>query len=197
MVDYATLAEVRAYGSFKSEDLGNDDLLEDLITRISRLMDKLTGRTFAPDADATFYLSIDAVEGRDLFLGELDYPLLSISSLKNGDGTTIASTEYLLLPRGAPRFHTIRLKEMSDVDWEDSANGDGFIEITGKWGWSTTVPEEIRLATIEAVAFIFKQRKTIEESERAQVSGDGVLLMPAMLPKRSWTLLEHYKKKAV
>ncbi len=201
MVDYAALEEVRAYAVFKTQDEANDTLLEDLITQVSRLIDKLTGRTFAPDADTTYYVPFCKVEGRDLFLGEMDYPLLSVTTLKNGDGTTIASTEYLLLPRAhantAPRFNTIRLKETSDVDWEDDDDGDGFIEITGKWGWSLTVPEDVKLATIEAVAYVFKNRKTIENSERAQASGDGLLLMPSMLPKRTIAVIEAYKKKAV
>lgn len=195
MTDYATLQEVRDYAIFTTTDADNDYLLGDLITRVSRLIDKLTGRTFAPDADTICYLPFEKIEGRDLFLGELDHPLLSVTTLKNGDGTTIASSEYLKLPRGASRFHTIRLKEVSDVDWEDDDDGDGFIEITGKWGYSLTVPEDVRLTTIEAVAYIFKQRSTIEESEKAQVSGDGLVLMPAMLPKRSLTVIDAYRKK--
>jgi hypothetical protein len=201
MVDYAALEEVRAYAEFKTVDEANDTLIESLITQVSRLIDKLTGRTFAPSADATYYLPFCEVDGRDLYLGTLDHPLLSVTTLKNGDGTTIASTEYLLLPRAhantAPRFNTIRLKEVSDVDWEDNDDGDGYIEITGRWGWSLTVPEDVKMATIEAVAFVFKNRKTIENSERAQASGDGLLLMPSMLPKRTLVLIEQYKKKAV
>lgn len=197
MVDYATLAEVRSYGGFKTVDASNDALINTLITSVSRLIDKLTGRTFAPGDDTSCFIPFENVEGRDVFLGELDHPLLSVTTLKNGDGTTIASSEYLKLPRGASRFHTIRLKEASSVDWEDDDAGDGFIEIIGKWGWSTTVPEDVNLATIQSVAYIFKQKDTIENFERAQASGDGFILMPSMLPKLAFAVIEHYKKKAV
>jgi hypothetical protein len=197
MVDYAELEEVKAYAVFKTVDEANDPLLESLITQVSRLIDTLTGRTFAPSGDSTYYLPYCNVEGRDIFLGELDHPLLSVTTLTNGDGTVIASSEYLLLPRGAQRFQTIRLKEASSVDWEDADAGDGYISIAGKWGWSLTVPEDVKMATIEATAFVFKNRRTIENSEKAQVSGDGLVLLPSMLPKRSLAVIEHYKKKAV
>lgn len=197
MTDYASLAEVRQYGVFKSSETVDNEMLEDLITRVSAMIDSLTGRTFAPSTDTTCYLPFSAVDGRDLFLGELNHSLLSVTTLKNGDGTTIAGTEYLLLPRGAARFHTIRLKEVSSVDWEDDDDGDGFIEITGKWGYSTTVPEDIKLATIEAVVYVYRQRVSIETAERAQVGGDGIILMPSMLPKRTLTVIQQYKKKAV
>lgn len=197
MVDYASLEEVRQYGNFKTVDEANDPLLEDLLTQVSRLIDTLTGRTFAPSADTTEYIPFEYVDGRDLFFGDKNHTLLSVTTLLNGDGTSIANTEYLLLPRGAARFHTIRLKEMSDVDWEEDADGDSFITITGKWGYSTTVPDDIKLATIQAVLYVFKQRKTIETSERAQVGGDGLVLMPSMLPKITLEVIKQYKKKAV
>lgn len=197
MTDYASLEDVRQYGNFKTIDEANDPLLDSLIPQVSRLIDKLTGRSFAPSADMTQYVPFSEVEGRDLFLGCLNDPLLSITTLTNGDGTTIANTEYLLLPRGAERYHTIRLKEASDVDWEEDSDGDSFIAITGKWGYSTAVPDDINLATIQAVLFVFKQRKTIETSERAQVGGDGIVLMPSMLPKITLEVIKQYKKKAV
>lgn len=197
MVDYATKEDVRQYGKFNDGDVKHDELIESLITKVSRLIDTLTGRTFAPSADTIEYLDFCKVEGRDLFLGELNNPLLSVTTLKNGDGTTIASTEYLLIPRGSSRFHTIRLKEVSSVDWEESSNGDSFIEITGKWGYSTTVPEDIKLATIEATNYIFQQRQAVESAERAQVGADGIVLLPSMLPKRTLVVIESYKKKAV
>ena len=193
MADYATLAEVRTFGVWNSQDLGDDSVLEDLISRVSALIDTLTGRTFAPSVDETKYFPFCDIDGRDLWLGNLNNPLLSVTSLTNGDGTTIASSEYLLLPRGAQRFHTIRLKEMSEIDWTEDADGDSFVSVTGKFGWTLAIPDDVKQGTIESVVYIAKQRRTIESSERPQVSADGLLMLPSMLPKRMLAIIEHYK----
>lgn len=196
MVDYATLAEIRSYGRFDRADSGNDTLLEDLVTRVSRMIDKQTGYTFAPDADSTEYFQHDwhpaLGGGRDLFLGMKQNPLLSVSSITNGDGTSISTDDVFLLPRGADRFHTVRLKEASAADWETDT--DEWIAITGRWGYSLTVPDDIKQAAIEAVLHIFHNR-TDPQTERAQVSADGFVMTPADLPSRTRSIIQRYQKK--
>lgn len=195
MTEYAILEEVRAYAKIQEDDSAGLDVLQDLLGQVSRLIDTLTGRILVPAEDTEVFVDFCNIEGRDLWIGERNNPLLSITSLLNGNGTSIASSEYLLLPRGASRSHTIRLKEMSNVDWEEDPNGDSFIKITGKWGWSLTVPDDLRLETIEAIVYIYKQRDVIENSERAQVSPDGFVVLPAMLPKRTQLWIDKHKVK--
>ena len=195
MVDYATLAQVRQYANYRVDDTDDDTEIGDLITRVSRRFDTITGRTFAPDADSTKYFRYeDHVKGYDLWLGDEDDQLLSVTTLTNADGNTIASSEYFLLPRNGSRYHTVRLKEASTYSWEDDT--DGYISIAGRWGWSSTVPDDLRLACIEAVVYILKGRKNIADYERPRISQDGTMLLPKSLPQRVWDTLTYYKKRS-
>lgn len=194
MVDYATLGMVRGYHSYESSDTDDDVEITKLITRVSAFIDRYTGRTFAPASDTTEHFEFEAVDGYDLFVGDKDNFLLSITTLLNGDGTSIASSEYFLLPRGASQYHTIRLKQASTISWQDAT--DGYIAVTGKWGWSTAIPADLEQACIESVLYILKGRKNISDYERPQVTNGGAMLLPKSLPKRALTILDWYRKKA-
>lgn len=198
MVDYCTRGEVRAYGQFKAADTANDSLLDDLITRVSRAIDALTGRTFAPASDTSEYFTIDdtlADEGRprDLFLG--GKTLLSLTSITNADGTSIATGDVLLRPQGSERKHLVRIKSTSTSSWV--RDPDGEIAITGKWGYSAGVPDEVRQAAVEWVNFTFHQRGTPANPLQGSrvISPDGAVIKPEAAPGRVHTLLAHLKRK--
>lgn len=211
MVNYATLTEVRAYNDYDDADTGEDAQIVALLPQVSRMIDRETGRTFAPDSDTTEYFTYEddvlwfedfkftrrghpRGAGRDLYVAHKDNFLLSVTSITNADGNSVASSEYFLLPHSAEQKHTIRLKEASTVAWEDDT--DGYIEVTGKWGWSASVPEDIKLATIEAILYILKGKRSQSDYDRPQVSPSGVMLLPKALPQRVLNMIAHYKKKA-
>lgn len=198
--DYATLDEVREFGVFAAADTANDTMLTNLITRTSALIDTKCGREIVPSADATHYFSPEdiAVDNLDggIKIGDLmlDETLVSITSLTNGDGTAIAGTEYFLLPRSYERKSYIRMKEASTVSWDFDT--DGYIAVVGKWGYTLTIPEDVRQACIEMVLYCFHRRgDNIMVTDRPQQSMDGTRFLPA-----AWTLYgkevyEFYRKR--
>ena len=199
MVDYATRDEVRAYNQFRDTDTNNDSLLDDLITDVSRIIDNWTGRVFAPDTDSIKYFDIlkqkyyDPKCPRDLSLH--NEQLLSVTSITNADGSSIATSDVIELPRDTERKHTLRIKSTSTASWV--SDPDGEIAIDGRWGYSATVPEDVKRACIEAVCFIFQQRGTQSDTLRTStiISPDGAIIRPEALPPRFFQLLKHFKRK--
>jgi len=68
----------------------DDETLNDIITRASRLFDKLTRRTYYARTETRYYGVPDT---REL---ALDDDLLTITTLTNGDGVVLTATEYYL-----------------------------------------------------------------------------------------------------
>lgn len=193
MVDYCTVEDVRAEGRFKATETAYDDLLNDLITRVSAMIDKETGRLFGVSSDTTKYFDLDNVNGRDLELFDVKDQLLSVTSVTNGDGTSISTGNLILLPRNGERYHTVRLTSASGVSW--STGTDEYIEIAGKWGYSLTIPEAIREAAIEGVIHIFNQAKSLGGDRDVQISSDGMVIRPSAMPANVQRIMKLYRKR--
>lgn len=198
--DYCTLTEVREFGKFADDDTQNDDLLENLIVRVSALINIKTGRAFAPDADATHYFTQDDIADCDydggIKIGDLmlDDTLLSVTTLTNGNGATIAGTEYFLMPRSYERKSYIRIKEASVVAWEFDT--DGAIAVAGRWGYSATVPQDVKHAAIEMTLYCFHRRgDNMMVTDRPQQSMDGTRFLPAAWTQFGKEVYEHYRRK--
>lgn len=84
----------------------------------------------------------------------LDDDLVSVSTLTNGDGTIIPSSNYFLMPRNRPPYQYIRLK--STTAWV--INIDLEIQVTGAFGYSLTADAGIQNAMKELVAYYYRLR---------------------------------------
>ena len=128
---YATLAQFKDYwksrGGTNATDTADDVVIDNLLETASRFLDSKTGRYFYPRIESLVY---DAPDGRTI---NLNADLQSIISFTNGDGTTISSTEYNLLPRNYTPKYALQLKQNSTIIWEPDSNGDyeGVISLTG------------------------------------------------------------------
>ncbi len=198
--DYCTLDDVRAFGKFKAETTQYDDLLDDLIDRVSALISNKCGRVFAPDADETHYFTQDDIADCDyesgIKIGDLmlDDTLLSVTTLTNGDGTSIAGTEYFLMPRSYARKSYIRIKEASEVGWEFDT--DGYIAVAGKWGYSATVPEDVKQAAIEMVLYCYHRAgDSLMQTDRPQQSMDGTRFLPIAWTMFGKEVYEYYRRR--
>lgn len=196
MVDYATLEDIRQYGDYGVDDTGDDSQIITLIPIASLMLERWTGRRWGVSSDETHYFGIADVCGRDLNLYQKKHPLLSITTLTNGDtaATTIASSEYFLLPRGLTRYHTIRLKDASTVSW--TFDTDGYVSVAGKWGWSTSTPVDINQACIQLVLYMLRRNDSIgTDADKMAVSDEGALLLPPTLPKELRNTIQWYRNK--
>jgi hypothetical protein len=141
---YATLTEylrwITARGGSASVDVVDDYSIEAILKGSSRYIDRQSGRSFMPYVE-TRYFDTPTSESSDTRLLKMDADLLEVFSITNGDGTTVASTEYILLDAGQLRNNTpywyIRLKNTSTILWTlDTAGGyHGSIAVSGLWGY--------------------------------------------------------------
>lgn len=84
----------------------------------------------------------------------VDEDLLSVSSLKNGDGTVLGSSLYWLEPRNEVPHFGIRLKSDNVWTWDI----DSWVEVTGQWGYSADPPPEIQNICLRLAEWHFRSR---------------------------------------
>lgn len=128
---YTTIATVKAFLDITSTNSTDDGVINDLITQTSRYIDDKTGRRFYPSVETR---SFNTPDGRELWL---DDDLLSVTTLTNGDGDTIPSTEYILQPANYYPKYAVRLKQASTYYYEtdDDGNTEQVIDVLGWWGF--------------------------------------------------------------
>lgn len=133
---YATLSEYLNYvtdrgGNSPVPNATDDNVVEQLLEQASRYLETRTMRWFYPRVETHYF---DIPDGRELFV---DDDLLSVISITNGDGTTIAGTEYNLIPKNSTPHIAVKLKELTSYGWQYSTT-DGselVIGVNGYWGF--------------------------------------------------------------
>jgi hypothetical protein len=188
-MSYATTTELKSYLDVAGS--ADDALLTRLLERASVAIDSYTHRSFAA-ALATSYYSSDRVDG-DLLT--LDGDLFSVTTLKNGEGNTIASTDYWLLPRNiGPPYQAIKLKAEADYSW--TFDTDGEIEVYGLWGYSSDPPDDIVHACLRLAGYYYRQ-KDAQTFDVTALPDQGIITIPKGLPADVKQLLDPYKRLGV
>ena len=185
-VNYAELVNYR--GNLTD---GDKSLIEELIDRVTAFIERYTDRKFKADSDTTRYFDADKhVDGSQL---TFDEDIASITSITNGDSTTVASSNYVTLPRNETPYYGVKLLRSSGVVWTWTNDPEDAIQVMGKWGWSTTPPNDIKHATIRLVAYLYDQKDNAGELDRP-IRFDGGMLLPAQLPKDLLLMLAPYRR---
>lgn len=172
-------------------NIQTDDLVIDsLVTDASRVVDTFTLRQFY---FATGTFSYNQTAGKEIYF---DRDIYSVVSVTNGDGTTVASSEYNLYPLNSTPKYSIRLKQGSTTLWQldSSGNYEGVVSIVGVEGYSTSIPADIELATLIIAVALYRQRTGQTPLEGGVVTAQGNLLLPSGLPKTATQLLAKYKR---
>lgn len=155
--EYTTLSDLRTSGEGKQLNIAasaGDEFFLELIREVSKDMNSVfpKPRTFWPrkatkaytppvsgDQDYDRY-NVSALRPstrppRDFLL--LDDDLLEASTLLNGDGTTIASTKYILEPANDYPKWKLKLRRTSGITWQPNSDGDyeQVVSLTGIYGY--------------------------------------------------------------
>lgn len=188
MTDYCSIAEVKATGRLDITTSQYDATLASIISAASRWLDRhcrVPDSAFAQTATATRYYGIKATRGQVL---HLDAPLLSVSSLVNGDGAALTASQYRLEPRNAGHYATIYL--LSSVAWAFSVDGE--ISVTGAWGMATRTPDPVREACAMLTSWTF--RRYLAGLQDATANADlGQLVYSEGVPKQVQLLIAPYR----
>lgn len=156
--DYCTAAEVKAVIPDVALGSTYDTLLGTLATRASRAIDAICKKDpgyFYVDADTVRYF--DGSGGRILRVDRLAAAPTKVEVCEDGSTTYVewASTDYILYPYTAPYWELrIDLVNGSKACWYGFERG---VRITGKFGYSIAVPDDIKQAAIIQTMRYFKR----------------------------------------
>lgn len=162
--DYCTALEIKDILPDVEWSGAYDAILTSLITRASRAIDghlKRAPGLFYSDTDLTFYF--DGSGESQLWIGELAAAPTSVAVAEDGNLSTYtawSSTDYILWPYNAPSLGIpyqrldIDLLYGAETHWYAYPKN---VKIVGKFGFSTTVPDEIKQATIIQTMRWFKR----------------------------------------
>ena len=129
------------------------------IRRASRDINDICNRKFAPVIDTNYY---DVPGGMNqasrvyqsyISVLNLDDDLLELTTLTNGDGTVITSTDYKLYPLNTTPKEKITLLSTHYV-WLPATNGvpNGAISVSGAWGFNKEWGEAWNYVTATGLA---------------------------------------------
>lgn len=149
-----------------SSQAGDDNLILAFIRQASREIDRVSGRKFFPVLETRKF---DTPRGDDNTL-YLDAELLELKSITNGDGSSIAITDVLLLGNNEATKNKMLLLPTAGVWQTASGYANQAISITGVWaylhdptaGWlyASVVSEDgilIGATSFESAVDIFKR----------------------------------------
>ena len=171
----------------------DDALLTILIANAEAQLDRQTHRQFTAATATRKFDAIKDVTGAKLWLDE---DLISITTLTNGDSNTIANTKYVLLPTNLSPKYAIKLLADSSVYWTYVNNPEEAISVAGSWGYSTTVPADIKYAVQLLTAFYYRSRQAGPDADRT-IFADGTVIAPAQAPQIVAELIAPYRKVLV
>lgn len=189
---YATLAEFKAHRpGIGSVDAADDSVIENIIEAASRWIDHETGRTFYARSETHYY---DVPHGRELLL---DDDLLTVTTLTNGDGTTLTTANYNLVPKNKSPYYGIKLKETSTYLWQMDTDGntEDVITLVGTWGFAATAPDDIKQAVLELSNNMYSRRTGQQTDGVATVTAAGVVLQPRDVPGWVRSIIGYYRRR--
>lgn len=190
-VAICSLADLKEYLSIPTVETEDDELLQRLINASGEFIENETGRVFAdPGSDAAMSLSLENIDHKGVLHFTSD--LLSLTTVTNGDGTTIPDTEYELLPLNATTKRGLRIKNSSEYYWSFDYD-DSRIILLGRWAYSAVVPYTIQQAAVRLASYLYRQKDTSDGIDRPILAGDGNIIMPTKLPTDVMRLIDGYR----
>jgi hypothetical protein len=196
---YCTLADVKA--ELNISVTTDDSLLSGYITTAQRIIESPpplgTGRVFEASADTTRYVDAPYTSDGDPDGTSYVLPLwnvgdlCAITTVVNGDGTTIGSSAYVTEPRYKTPYHALRLKRNGSYLWTYSSTNENAIAITGRWAYSTTAPADIARAALRIVVWLYRSRDNANADQATQT--DQGIILPNKLPIDIANVLAGYR----
>jgi hypothetical protein len=186
---YPHFQDVKHY--LNIDNSANDALIVATLKRAIATFENMCGRTFLPKTSSLFLNADDeqVIDSKTLFLREGN--LLEITTLKI-DNITVPSAQYYLV--GAQPHYAVRLKSTSTFSFNDfSESPEQTIEITGTWGFSTEVPEDVFGAIVRLTAWLYQQKDNAMELDRP-IAMSNAMILPSALPSDVEAISKFYRR---
>lgn len=189
---YTTVSALKTYLGV----VGNTDdaLLTALIARAQAIVDAYCGRTFEAAQDSTRKLDAKLSVSPDKRTLYVERDLCAITSITNGDGVSVAASEYVTEPRWEKPFYGITLKRESDIRWTWDNTPEDAITVVGRWAYSATAPADIVQATERLAAYLYRQKDNMSDLDRAVAVSGNMTVLPQSLPRDVQLILAPYRR---
>ena len=192
--DLTTLGAVRTFLEKAGAETGEDDLIQQLITRASKTIMTWTQREFAP-ATASAARSF-AYSGGGL-LSLAPYDLRSVTTIQfdtdTSSPTTLATTDYALRPLNTAygTYDLLRVPNFTVADQPDKIGAERVVTITGAWGFAS-VPADVEQAAIITVAdWLRADASAFTRSFNVEA---GQFEYPRGIPDKARAILSPYRR---
>jgi hypothetical protein len=185
---YIDVDDVKEYlGPLETDD---DALLTRLCSAAQRMVEIHTDKVFEIGSDTTRYFdpTVDVRSGILFF----DEWLWSVTTLTNGDGTVLTTTDYQLVAPNKTPYYGVKLKLNSSKYWTYQTNPENAISLVGKWGFSLTPPADIVQITLRIAAWLYRQKDS-QIFDQTAFTEIGAIRMKASIPHDIVQLLDPYR----
>lgn len=203
---YLELTELKRYLGITSAS--EDTLLGEIIDNVTREIVTRTHRHFElesthgggpPVTIHPHYFSprrfVDGGNTLDAITLNLGEDLYELTSITNGDGVAISISDVTLYPQNAlPPYGQIRIKADKGIYW--TGDHDASIVITGKWGYSQTVPADIKQAALIMCKHYYEQRPGTSGLPAPIISADGVVMQSGNTMSDAMRILKTYIRRS-
>lgn len=199
MARYADVSELASF--LRVNDPAEDVELAALLDSASRVVDTFCGWTFDAEAGAATARVFAASDPTCLDvdpIGSTTGFVLATDSSGNGTfDTTWTSSDYQLEPLNQRRSglsdHPYTLIRAVG-SYGFPCSGEARVQVTAQWGWTSGVPEPVRLATILTAKHAHEERNTLS----GIAFGEGVSAYTgAMTPRVKQMLMPYRRVKVV
>lgn len=185
---YCTISDLKGYLGISATT--DDALLYECVLRAQKAIEKRTGRVFEVPADTTRYLDAEAdVVGRLLLLrGEY----AKLTSITNGDGTTVSASNYVTEPRNGTPFYAVTLKSSANVVWTYTDDPENAITVVGRAGYSIVPPDDIVIACLRWAAHMYRAKDA--QVMETMMTEQGIIAVQTGIPRDVYELIRGYVK---
>lgn len=188
---YTTAAAVKSWATIDNTTM--DTAIGLVIPQVQAAIDRYCNRTFEASGDTTRYFDALRDVSDDYRTLYLDEDLCAITSVTNGDATSLTSTHYATEPRNRTPYHALRLKDSATVSWTYDTTPENAISIVGKWAYSTSAPSDVALACIKWTLYLVRGREA-DGGNETMFTASGFMVQPSSMPKDVKVLLMPYRR---
>ena len=153
---YVTTTDVKA--DIGVSGTANDATIAALIATVEKALEDTTGMQFVKET-ATRYVDY----WRDDMI-RLDYPLVTLTSITNGDGNAVDVNDVVLFPYNGPPYARIIAKAGAGITFQPSSDGVRDIAVTGDWGYvdsAGNTPDIVRTIVSYQVGYLFNRMDAV------------------------------------
>ncbi len=177
---YPTTANLKTF--LKITSASDDAVLDYALDAAIEFVERQTGRVFVVVADKIELFPVQAphvLPSNNLKLLFLRDLAAAPTTVTNGDGVAVTSSEYLLLSpyHVAPYFGIELYRNTSGVYWQHGGDYTN-ISIDAKWGYSEDCPDVIFQVILQIAQHDYQARSTGQGGAVAAASRRGGLVIP-------------------